>query len=128
MVVFEFEDVEIDRCVACRGTWLDSGELSRILEHGGTSSDPWKTALDRAELRHRSGRRCPRCPRRLQEIRLQTDPPVTLDRCRWGDGLWFDAGEMKTIIESFATQGEGLVSGFFAELYQTKYSSKQGGD
>ena len=27
-----YEGVEIERCEACRGTWLDSGELSKILE------------------------------------------------------------------------------------------------
>ncbi len=126
MVVFEFEGVEIDRCIGCGGTWLDSGELARVLEQGGSSSDTWRSALDSAQRMHKSTRRCPRCPRKLQEIRLETNPPVTLDRCPWGDGLWFDPGEMQTIINSFAN--EGAVPHFFADLYQIEYSSKQGGE
>ena len=126
MVVFEFEGVEIDRCIACRGTWLDSGELARILEQGGSSADAWRSTLDSARLMQKSTRRCPRCPRKLQEIRVETDPSVTLDRCPWGDGLWFEGGEMQTIIHSFAD--EGVVPHFFAGLYQVETSSKQGGE
>ncbi len=32
MVAFELEGVEIDRCLACEGTWLDAGELELIVE------------------------------------------------------------------------------------------------
>ncbi|MEO8216477.1 MAG: zf-TFIIB domain-containing protein [Acidobacteriota bacterium] len=30
---FELEDVKIDRCVSCGGTWLDESEMEEILKH-----------------------------------------------------------------------------------------------
>ncbi len=50
MVTFEMDGVEIDRCVACGGTWLDLGELALMLEAGGSSAASWKQALDDARV------------------------------------------------------------------------------
>ena len=38
---------------------------------------------------------------------------VTLDRCPWNHGLWFDPGEMETIIRSFSDGNPGIVARFF---------------
>jgi Zn-finger nucleic acid-binding protein len=126
MVAFEFENVEIDRCVACGGTWLDSGELGRILEQGGADPEAWRRALENARVDRKTRRRCPRCPRRLQEIHVGTEPSVTLDRCPWGDGLWFDRGEMETVVRSHTAGQEGVVGRFFADLFHSEFQTDKG--
>ena len=120
MVTFEMDGVEIDRCVACGGTWLDLGELALILEAGGSSAASWRQALHEARADRKTRRRCPRCPRKLQEIHVGDEPTVALDRCPWNHGLWFDQGEMETVIRSFSDGNPGIVARFFADLYHSE--------
>ena len=36
----ERSGIEIDYCVSCRGIWLDSGELDKIIERSAASTPP----------------------------------------------------------------------------------------
>ena len=127
LIVFELGGVEIDHCVSCKGTWLDGGELEMIVEFAGAESASFSDALDDARVKEKSGRRCPRCSRRLRAIEVvgqSESGPVTveLDRCPKGHGLWFDSGEMKQVVESLHDGGEaGAISRFFAELYHHEF-------
>ena len=49
LVMTERNGVEIDYCPACRGVWLDRGELDKIIER----SAPAASVATRAEDRHR---------------------------------------------------------------------------
>ena len=40
MVALQLEGVEIDHCLACRGTWLDAGELEQLAEFSGADPGP----------------------------------------------------------------------------------------
>ena len=123
MVAFELEGVEIDHCVACRGTWLDAGELEMITELAGAASGELGRVLAGARHARRTRLRCPRCPRRLREITLGDGASIVLDRCPRGHGLWLDQGEMAAVIRSFASGEEGAVARFFAELYRSELES-----
>ena len=128
LVVFELEGVEIDHCVACGGTWLDSGELETITEQAGVEPGRITQALQRAGKGTRTAHRCPRCRRKLRAIRMGDDPPIELDRCPWGHGLWFDPGELKAVTLAFHEGEEGVVARFFAELYGSELETKAEGD
>jgi uncharacterized protein len=39
LVMAERQGIEIDYCPRCRGVWLDSGELGKILEIAGIPQD-----------------------------------------------------------------------------------------
>jgi Zn-finger nucleic acid-binding protein len=112
MIAFELEGVEIDHCLACRGTWLDAGELEQIAELADVPAGPLSAALESATGGQRSSRRCPRCRRKLNTVAVGTDPVVEIDRCPLEHGLWFDAGELKTLITSFAGGEAGAVAEF----------------
>jgi Zn-finger nucleic acid-binding protein len=116
LIAFELEGVEIDRCLACHGTWLDAGELEQIAELADVPPGPLSAALEATGPGTRSKRRCPRCRRKLNTVTVGTDPAVEIDRCRLGHGLWFDAGELKTLITSFAGGEAGAVAEFFGDL------------
>lgn len=45
--------VEIDYCAACRGVWLDRGELDKIIERSSTSSQIHSRASSTEPLRER---------------------------------------------------------------------------
>jgi len=127
MLVFELDGVEIDRCLSCRGTWLDAGELEQIARLEGGSPERLGLALRDSAPGKRGRRRCPRCRRRLRITTVGEKPAVELDRCPLGHGFWFDAGEMETLIRAFAEGDGGPVGRFLSELYRTELQSIQGG-
>ena len=93
MLVMEFEDVELDFCPACKGCWLDQGELALILREN----------VDFAAER-KSARRCPHCRKKMR-AGLLPGTPVEADLCAAGHGMWLDAGELEAIIRSRAAPG-----------------------
>ena len=128
MVAFELEGVEIDHCVGCGGTWLDAGELEQIAEVSGASAESLVQDVISAGRGRRTRRRCPRCPARLREIRIGTEPKVQVDHCPFDHGLWFDRGEMIAAIRAHADRQGAVVAAFFAELYRSEIEHETGGE
>ncbi len=116
MVAYELEGIEIDRCATCGGTWLDAGELQQLAELAGKAPGALARVITAGKEGRRVRRRCPRGRHRLRELTVGDDTHVVLDRCPYGHGLWFDRGEMLTLIG--ATGEENAVTRFLAELYR----------
>jgi len=99
MITLELEGVEIDYCTDCGGIWLDAGELERLLN----KPDKAKYLLDSFRIdskRTERARECPICDKKMQKIVVGSSKPVLLiDKCRRGDGLWFDKGELQDIFD-----------------------------
>ena len=97
MFVFELEGVELDRCAGCEGTWFDRGELILLFEEFGEAAralSPEKIdALPAAETAEQP-RACPICRKTMRKLRLGDAPPVLVDQCPRGHGLWFDRDEV----------------------------------
>jgi len=119
MVAFQYQGVEIDRCLDCAGTWLDAGELETMIELAGGATGRVSAALNRTVGDRKTNRRCPRCPRKLREFEIA---PVHLDRCPHAHGLWFDHGEMAQLIHHFHDGEEGEVAHFFMDLFRNEFS------
>ena len=128
MIIVEYEGVEIDCCVNCGGNWLDAGELTWLAELSGAEPGRIREAIDQASRGPTVERRCPRCNKRLRSITVTADAPVELDRCRRGHGLWFDAGEVATVIAAFHEGEEGAVARFLAELHHSELESNSKGE
>jgi Zn-finger nucleic acid-binding protein len=124
LITLELEGVEIDHCLACKGTWLDAGELVMLTEQVRVETDELADALARAWKGPRSERRCPRCRRHLRLIQLgREETVIELDRCPVRHGLWLDPGEMMAVITAFAPRKEGKIARFFADLYRSELES-----
>lgn len=99
MITLEFEDVEIDYCTYCGSIWLDAGELELLLNE----PDRAKGLLDSFRIDSESDeriRKCPICDKKMQKIVVGSSKPVLLiDKCRKGDGLWLDKGELQNIFD-----------------------------
>lgn len=95
LVTLELADVEVDYCFACRGIWLDTGEIEHLVRIEGGRNHPLEiTTLQRtAEKR----RKCPLCRKRMGKILAGADPGVILDCCV-DHGMWSDAGELRKIL------------------------------
>ena len=127
MAVFEFEGIDVDRCVRCGGTWMDTGEVEMLGAFDLAALDRVSATLAAAPEVRRTRRRCPRCPRRLREVTIGVGPVLTLDRCPWGHGVWFDRGEMLTLIHAFDGDLLGPAGQFFSDLYRNEVAEPRGG-
>ena len=117
MITLELEDVEIDYCTACGGIWLDAGELELLL------NDPSKAKglLDSFRIDSASTERlkkCPICDKKMQKIVVGSSKPVLLiDKCRRGDGLWFDKGELQDIFDRAKLDEENKIQKFLNDIF-----------
>ena len=112
MIVVEQDKIELDHCPNCAGVWFDGGELELMLDRMGLDSGALTLAqiaeLPDAETTEKK-RRCPVCGRKMKKRNIGREPEVLIDVCPWGDGLWFDGGEVHQIIEQFAQNAEAKV-------------------
>ena len=109
MIVVEYEQIELDHCLNCHGVWFDAGELQLLLERIGiTGSDLDADGLINApdaKVKEKK-RKCPICSRNMKKANIGKEPVVLIDACADGDGLWFDGGEVHTLVSQL-TKGEG---------------------
>jgi Zn-finger nucleic acid-binding protein len=122
LIVFELDGVEIDRCLRCSGTWLDSGEIYQLARMRGGVPDRLEAAITQAGEGKPGERRCVRCSAKMRVIRVNS---VELDRCPRGHGLWFDRNEMETLIASCQAGEGGAMARLLGELRPSR--DKKGG-
>lgn len=89
-----FRDVEIDRCLVCRGLWFD------ILEHedlkklaGAASAVDTGSAAAGHSLDRMPDVQCPTCHTRMIRLHDAHQTHLTFDQCEVCDGIFMDAGE-----------------------------------
>ena len=95
MVALELRGFEVDSCLDCRGIWLDSGELEVLLDN---KMPERLLNIDGPTIRSR--RRCPVCSKKMNTAKVGTTKVSEIDTCPIGHGLWFDRGELETIVLS----------------------------
>ena len=117
MITLELEDVEIDYCTGCGGIWLDAGELELLLDDPGKA----KSLLDSFRIDSASSeraRKCPICDKKMQKIIIGSSIPVLLiDKCRSGDGLWFDKGELQDIFDRTELYEDNKIQKLLSDIF-----------
>jgi Zn-finger nucleic acid-binding protein len=117
MITLELVEVEIDHCVHCGGIWLDAGELELLVEdrHGaGQLLDSFQEAPFATEQL----RKCPICDRKMAKVIVpRSTPPLFVDKCRRGDGLWFDKGELRTVLAQGQLDKNGRIERLLADMF-----------
>lgn len=117
MITLELEDVEIDYCTECGGIWLDAGELEQLL------GEPQKAKQLLASFQIDSQsteriRKCPICDKKMQKVKVGPSAPVLLiDKCRRGDGLWFDRGELYDICDRAELDRDNKIQTLLKEMF-----------
>ena len=101
MIVVEHEKIELDYCLNCSGVWFDTQELELLLEAIQLGEN--NLLLDNILTSSEAGsaekkRNCPVCSRKMKKVTVGHEPEVTIDACSWGEGLWFDSGEVGQLI------------------------------
>lgn len=103
LVTLEFEQIEVDYCTACKGIWLDSGELEYLLSREG-EPDPYLAQLVPSPAREKR-KRCPVCTVLMDKVSTGHAERILLDQCPL-HGIWFDRGELRSLIRAGRT-GDG---------------------
>ncbi|MBM4083501.1 MAG: hypothetical protein FJ272_01820 [Planctomycetes bacterium] len=122
MIVVEHERIELDHCVSCGGTWFDADELELLFGSLGLAQKQRELrelfSLPTKEVAERR-RKCPRCGKRMNKVLAGRIPEVVIDSCGRGDGLWFDAQELRQVIEQLVGKagGSGKVAAFLGQVF-----------
>ncbi len=117
MITLELAEVEIDHCVNCGGIWLDAGELESLLH------DPQKTrrlldSFQEISTGSEPARKCPICDKNMAHIVVgSAPPPLVIDKCRRSDGLWFDRGELPSILERAELDEDSRIQCLLADMF-----------
>jgi Zn-finger nucleic acid-binding protein len=99
MITMELKDIEVDHCLQCGGIWLDAGELELLLADARRAKALLDSFRQEIAVTERP-RRCPICDKKMTKALVgRSKPPLLIDTCRRGDGLWFDRGELSDVIE-----------------------------
>jgi Zn-finger nucleic acid-binding protein len=118
MIVLELAEVEVDYCTDCGGIWLDSGELELLLGHSRQAKqllDSFKIDSTCTEKK----RRCPICRKKMQKIDVGTSlPPLLIDKCVRGDGLWFDHGELQEVLDKAKLDKDSKIQKLLADIFR----------
>ncbi|MHC4579824.1 MAG: zf-TFIIB domain-containing protein [Planctomycetota bacterium] len=117
MITLELEDVEIDHCLDCGGIWLDAGELELLLD------EPEKARVLLGSFRvdsrsQEAKRKCPICDKKMQKVIVgDSQPSLLIDKCRRGDGLWFDEGELHDIFDRAQLDQDNRIQDLLTEMF-----------
>jgi uncharacterized protein len=102
-------NIEIDECPACKGTFLDQGELERIQaavekDHREALSRPVDSV--RAEMAAEREEAlplvdCPKCGTSMERRRYGLGSQTVIDAGPEGHGLWLDRGELEELEQFY---------------------------
>ena len=125
MIVVEHKKIELDYCPNCRGVWFDSGELELWLKSSGRedSSKFLADMLSKPEAETTEGRRrCPICRETMKKVSVSREPPVHIDACPRGNGLWFDGGEVDVLLRELDKESgiEQPVASFLKDVFPVR--------
>jgi hypothetical protein len=117
MITLELQDVEIDFCTDCGGIWLDAGELELLLGE----QEKAKRLLDSFKIDSKSAekiRKCPICDKKMKKVIVGSSKPnLLIDKCRKGDGLWFDKGELGNIFDRAELDEDNRIQKLLTEMF-----------
>ena len=120
MIVMELAEVEIDYCQNCEGIWLDRGEMEMLLGDEAKSRE-LIGSFRRVERADEETRKCPICDKKMEKIDVGEDEAaLMIDRCVRGDGLWFDKGELKEIIDKAKLDEDSKIKELLADMFGHK--------
>ncbi len=120
MITLELNDVEIDYCTQCEGIWLDAGELELLLGEPKKAKELIQSFKIDSESTEKV-RKCPICYKKMQKIIVgSSKPKLLIDKCRKGDGLWFDKGELQDIFDRAKLDENDKIKVLLTDMFSHK--------
>jgi Zn-finger nucleic acid-binding protein len=116
MVVLELHQVEVDHCLACRGVWLDAGELELLME-GAVNRERLMATFQKNPKSTEKKIECPVCSKKMVKMSCGDTGQICIDSCPRNDGIWFDKGELNGIIAMGDFPGDHRVYDLLREVF-----------
>ncbi len=105
-----YEGVEVDRCLGCRGLWLDAGESDALQHRKAAASIDTGKAADASQSHRNENYTCPRCSGGMVRMVDVAQTHIWYEKCSACGGVFFDAGEFRDLSER-------TVADFFKSLF-----------
>jgi Zn-finger nucleic acid-binding protein len=86
---------------------LDNGELDLIFSNADQKeiAKSFSVKNDLDEIK----RRCPNCKKKMDKVEFE-NTGIIIDKCTGDHGVWFDSGELKSILESAEEQNSRIIN------------------
>jgi Zn-finger nucleic acid-binding protein len=94
---FSVDQVAVDRCFSCNGTWFDARELSELLAEDARHVATLRRGGENDRADGIRGK-CPRDGAELLRVYSSIDRSVVLDACADCHGIWLDSGEFQKLF------------------------------
>ena len=119
MVILELNQIEVDYCTNCHGIWLDNGELELLLED---SEEKMKLLSSFVVDRKNKEKtiKCPICQKKMDKVDCGTENKVTLDKCKKHHGIWFNEGELESVVEMGGLDKQDKIIRLFKDMFSHK--------
>jgi Zn-finger nucleic acid-binding protein len=122
LIILELNQIEADYCTNCFGTWLDEGELELLLE----DSEEKKHLFNSFTVNNKTGEKrvkCPICRKKMDKVVCGTDKKIILDKCKKQHGLWFNKGELQSVVEIGSIDKQNKIVSLFKEMFSYNLKS-----
>ena len=117
MIILELNQVEIDYCPNCESIWLDAGELELLYEDKNEiPSFSSSVKVNEKKIK------CPICNKKMYKVKFESNEDIILDKCKKGDGIWFDANELEKVLLTGSLGKENKIIQQFKEVFQNKFN------
>lgn len=93
------EQIEVDRCTACKGLWFDYREAERLCELKAAGQVDTGDPGVGAHFNRHEAVKCPRCRVTMGRMVDNDQPHIWYETCDLCHGLFFDAGEFRDYQE-----------------------------
>ncbi len=112
--------IEVDRCPACQGRWLDHDELDQL--EASVASTPEERRATIVYDERPGALDCPVCGERMTTFNYR-GYDLELDACPQDHGYWLDAGEDGRVRQIIEERVRGLVRAASAEAAWGRFLS-----
>ncbi len=97
-----YESIEADRCLECKGLWLDAEVVNALIHMQGSELvDSGDRSIGRL-MNEKREIYCPLCGVLMNHLADPDNPDVEYEKCPACNGMFLDAGELSSLKgESF---------------------------
>lgn len=121
LIAIEYESVEVDYCVGCKGVWLDAGEIELLLGDADATAAYLSIGSPCGVPAGEKPRKCPECGKVMTKEGTESTPPVIFDHCPKGHGMWLDHSELETMLKHMNENGTPTEVGrYLNDIFDSK--------
>lgn len=116
LIILELNQVEVDYCTSCHGVWLDEGELELLLQDSGGKDKLFDSFVVDENSKEKSIE-CPVCFKKMDKMLCGNENKITLDECSRQHGLWFNKGELESVVEIGSLDKQNKIVTLLREMF-----------